>query len=248
MNACLIIPVLVFCFFCGTLCAAAQTPSLDVRPNVISIGTHYNGKRLAVTGTVPEGCKAVVRMLGKRVDAKFKEKGKVFGLLWMNMATVTLHEIPGVFLLAADADVYDQGGDSWQRLGLGFFSFQGKTDDLVFGEFLKLKKKEELYKVHEGGITYGPVTNGTRTFSCGLDIPSELRQGIYQVDIFAVRDGRTVMGQASENVHAELSELPAMITSVAYGHPLLYGILATLIAILAGLLMTVVFRERSGVH
>lgn len=238
---------LALCVCCGTL-SAAQQPDLTVRPNLIPIGTHYNGRHLSITGTVPEGCTAVIRMLGKREDTSFKEKGKAFGLLWMNMATVTLTQVPNVFLVTADRDVYAHGGCSWNTLNLGFLSCKGATDSAVFNEFLKLKKKEGLYEVQEGGITYGPASNGLRTFSCGLDVPSKLRQGIYQVEVFAVRDGKTVVGHMSEDVHAELEGLPALITSVAYDHSLLYGIFATLIAILAGLFMTVVFRDKGGAH
>ncbi len=242
-----IIPLLILTFWCGTLWAAHQ-PDLTVRPNLISIGTHYDGRHLTVTGTVPEGCTAVIRMLGKRENTSFKEKGKAFGLLWMNMATVTLADVPNVFLMNVDQDIYAHGGSSWNQLNLGFMSLKGETDGTVFNEFLKLKKKEGLYEVQEGGITYGPVTDGLRTFSGGLDVPSELRQGIYQVEAFAVRDGTTVVGQSSEAVHAELEGLPALITSVAYGHALFYGLFATFIAILAGLLMTIIFRERGGAH
>ncbi|WP_034642520.1 TIGR02186 family protein [Desulfovibrio inopinatus] len=226
---------------------SADVTDFIVRPNQITIGTGYNGTTVTISGTIPEDSIAVIRLLGEREDKTFKKKGKAFGVLWMNMSSITLHNVPGVFLLALDADTYADGGEAWKALGLGFQSFQGKTDSLIYDEFVKLKEREGLYEIQEGGITYGQAKDGLKTFSAELSVPSALRKGIYDAQVFAVRNG-AVVAKADHEVHAVLDGFPALLSTMAYDHSLFYGIAATIVAILAGLLMTVVFKDKGGAH
>jgi len=64
---------------------AAAPVSMTIRPNLVTIGTGLNGTRVTVTGTVPQGTSAVIRLLGEPRNKTFKKKGKALGLLWMNL-------------------------------------------------------------------------------------------------------------------------------------------------------------------
>lgn len=231
---------------CGSLWAADEC-AVNIRPNLITIGTNYDGMSLSVTGTVPAGSAVVLRMIGDRKELHLKQKGKVFGLLWMNLATVTIQDVPNVFLLGVDSDVYDAGSANWKGLNLGLDSLRGETDETIYAEFLKLKQGEGLYKVQEGVISYGPEQDGQRPFTASLAVPSALHKGIYEVQAFAVRDGAVVC-QATQELHAELVGFPSLLADLAFNNSLIYGIAATIIAILAGLLMTVVFKDKGGAH
>ncbi len=226
---------------------AAEVGNYVVRPNQITIGTTYNGTILTVSGTIPEDSSAVIRMLGERENKTFKKKGKVFGFLWMNLDSITLHDVPGVFLISLDAKTYADGGDAWQQLGIGFQSFKGETDAVVYDEFIKLKSGEGLYSVQEGTITYGQPENGQKTFTAQLHVPSGMHKGTYDVQAFAV-SGNEIVAKAEHEVHAVLDGFPAMLSTLAFDHSLIYGIAATIIAILAGLLMTVLFKDKGGAH
>ena len=73
--------------------AFADEVTMTTTPSTIEIGTAYDGMTLHVAGTVPEGCQAVVRFLGKSQEVHMKEKGKAFGLLWMNMNRITSYNV-----------------------------------------------------------------------------------------------------------------------------------------------------------
>jgi hypothetical protein len=226
---------------------AAQEYALQTKPGEIEIGAGYNGKYVTVTGDIPAGSSAVVRILGERESKQFKKKGQAFGFLWMNLENITLRDVPDVFLLASDRSLYAGGGYEWTKLGLGFGALRGEADDFTFGEFLKLKEQEKLYSIQEGGFEYAPSADGPRMFKVTMAIPSSLRQGIYKVEAFGVKDGR-VVSRASVDMEAKLTGFPALLGDMAFHHSLLYGIFAVVVAILAGLLMTAVFRDKGGAH
>lgn len=244
-----LLPILIVA--AAVLCAAPgfATPRYTVRtkPSEIEIGAGYNGEAITVTGTIPAGSSAVVRILGEREDKQFKQKGQAFGFLWMNLGSIILRGVPDVFLLASDRGVYAGGGAQWAKLGLGLDALRGGADDFTFGEFIKLKEQEKLYAIQEGGFEYAPSDDGSRVFKVTMAIPSSLRQGVYKVEAFGVQDGR-VVSRASSDMEAKLTGFPALLGNMAFHHALLYGVFAVIVAILAGLLMTVVFKDKGGAH
>jgi len=226
------------------LCPAASAEtSLTIRPNLVGIGTNFNGTDLSISGTVPEGTAAVIRLMGEPRDEFFKEKGKALGVLWMNLKTVEIKGVPDVFLMGTDG----VSTIDWEHSDLGFKAVKGETDDLVFDEFIKLMENDGFYEVEKDVVQYKPAANGQRGFTASLSIPSAMHQGIYRVEVLAVKDGQ-VMGVASEELHTKLTGLPAMLSVFAFDHSLLYGVAAVLIAILAGLAMSLLFKERGGAH
>jgi hypothetical protein len=65
------------------------------------------------------------------------------------------------------------------------------------------------------------------------------------VELDAVRNGE-VIARAEQPVTVSLVGFPALLAGLAFGHSALYGILATIIALLAGLGIGLVFQGRGG--
>lgn len=240
-RVCAMTVALLILFCCVSYAAGGS--SVIVRPNLIHIGTNFNGAELDVTGQIPEDCRAVIRLLGESESKHFKKKGRALGVLWMNLSTVELHDVPNVFLIGTDGD----GNAVLHGPGLGFDSVKGQTGDLIFNEFIKLMQQDGLYQVQKGIVRYHPAQDDSKAFEAKLSVPSALHKGIYTVEVLAVRDG-SVISRASHDVHAELTGFPALLSVVAYDHSLMYGIVAVIIAIMAGLGMTLLFKEKGGVH
>lgn len=223
--------------------APAAGTDLTIRPNLVGIGTGFNGATLAVTGHVPVGDTAVIRLMGEPQHRAFRQKGKALGLLWMNLKTIEIRGVPDVFLMGTDG----RAQVDWEHSDLGFHAIKGDTDDLIYDEFIKLMERDGFYEVENGVIQYGPAQDGAVPFTASLSIPSAMHQGVYRVEVLAVRDGQVADTAACE-LHTQLIGLPAMLSAFAFNHSLLYGIAAVVIAILAGLFMSLLFRERGGVH
>ena len=119
-----------------------------------------------------------------------------------------------------------------------------KPDSLdVPAELIKLKQQDGLYRESTGGITV--ADNGS--FAVNLPIPSRLSPGAYTVEIFALRNG-SVSGSVAAPVNVRLVGMPAWIDDMARNSSLLYGILSTLVAILGGLAIGMVFQGKGGAH
>ncbi|MDD3311425.1 TIGR02186 family protein [Pseudodesulfovibrio sp.] len=226
----------------ASLALAAGT-DLTIRPNLVTIGTSFNGAQLTVTGHVPEGDSAVIRLMGEPQHRTFRQKGKALGVLWMNLKTVELRGVPDVFLMGTDGVAQV----NWEHSDLGFQSIKGDADDLIFDEFIKLMERDGFYEVENGVVAYEPADNGERPFKATLAIPSAMHQGVYRVEVLAVKDGR-VADVAARELHTRLTGLPEFLSAFAFDHSLLYGVAAVIIAILAGLAMSLIFKERGGVH
>jgi uncharacterized protein (TIGR02186 family) len=232
---------------------AAEGAALNfaVSPQEITIDTVYNGTKVAVTGSVPEGSQVVLRFSGAPEKVAMKQKGKALGLLWMNMNTLHFSGVPKVYLVDSSAPL-DTLGAVGASLGLG-----GLTDKIeiepaeadramLLPELVKLKQSEGLYIERNGAVTLAPAEGGQQKFTADLAVPSRLSPGSYTVEVFAVKDG-VIVAQDAQPLNAKLTGAPAFLADLAFNHAIWYGVLASIIAIVAGLGIGLVFQSK-GAH
>ncbi len=230
--------------------------NIQMEPNLIHIGAFYNGGQVSVSGEVPRDAEVIIRLSGATQDVELLKKGRVLGVLWMNTATITFHDVPEVYMLYLPPSIpeSDLSGDHGQQMpAIGFDSLKnlttitpaGEDKDFQFQEFIKLKASEGIYAVNENAVSYRNMDAQKKSFACELAIPSSMAQGVYSVTTFILKDGKVVK---TDNRQLKIKEsgLPAMISALAYDHAVLYGIIATLIALGAGLLTGVLFKGGGG--
>ena len=218
----------------------------------IDMDLFYNGTSVAVDGWAPEGSQVVVRFIGQIGEATMKRKGKVMGLLWMNKDTLHFSNMPAVCLVESSAPLTELGR-SGEKLGLAevaeSIAIEPASADrtMLLPELLKLKKSEGLYREDAGVVRLADAKDGRRAFSAQIRVPSRLRAGDYSVEVFAVRNG-AVVAQGAKPIAARLAGAPAFVADLAFNHGLWYGILASVIAILAGLAVGQIFKGKGGAH
>lgn len=210
----------------------------------------YNGASIPVTGSVPEGSLVVVRFIGKIGEVTMKQKGKAMGLLWMNMNTLHFFHVPAICLVELSAPLAGSG-QAGEKLGLA-----GVADSVVIEpasadramllpELLKLKKSEGLYREDADAVKLDGAKDGRQAFSAQVSVPSRLSPGEYSVEVFAVKDG-AVIAQEVKPITARLVGSPAFIAKLAFDHGVWYGVLASVIAIFAGLIVGRIFQSKGG--
>ena len=245
------------CLLMQTSLWAQEPMGLSVSPQSITIGTNYNGTTVIVSGKIPEDCDAVAVVTGDRKELHLKEKGKALGVLWMNMGTLTYHNVPNVFIVSSAkkiADMAGQVGDdvsSVKNIGLDGLSklitveAKNLSPETAISELLKLKKNDGLYQEQTGNISYAASAQGYKTFRINVAIPSRLSPGTYTVNVCTIKNGQ-IIDRADTKIDAKLTGAPAFLSTLAFGHSLLYGILATLIAIIGGLIIGFIFQGAKG--
>ena len=231
---------------------ADETGSISATPTNIEMGAQYDGINLKVKGTVPAGSDVVLHLTGAVRDLHLRQKGKVFGLLWMNVGKVTLKNVPNVALIDTSRPFIELGSaaapfrlESLRNVITIEQDAKAEQIDIPHELFL-LKKHEKLYSEKEKGVHLGPVEGSLSSFSAELAIPSALAPGEYQVEAIAIKDG-AVVGKYATTVHAALIGFPKWLSKLAFEKSLLYGILATVIAVFAGLAIGLVFQSK-GAH
>lgn len=258
MNTKSIQIAVILLLFVGAPVHAQDQAQLSVNPQLIEIGAFFDGTTLTATGVVPSESQVVVRFLGATCDLHMKQKGRVFGVMWMNLDSLIFRGIPSVCIVNAAENLESlaqktgaQGPvvEALRLRGLkekAQIESNGSDQAEAFAELIKLKNSEGLYRETSGNITYGEAANGQRSFRAQIAIPSRLSPGDYVVELVAV-NGEGIVARVERPVTVKLVGFPALLAGLAFNHAALYGILATVIALLAGLAIGMVFDSK-GAH
>jgi uncharacterized protein (TIGR02186 family) len=255
----ILIPVtIMMAFFIWHPQLAGSTVSDTTKnePNLIAIGAFFNGTQLTVSGKVGIGNDVVVLVSGKQEELTLKKKGKALGLLWMNLGDVHFKKVPNLYILysskasMASASSYPK---TWEKLGIGFNYLkkemeieapQAEKDELA-NEFLKLKQKHGLYASHPGKISFEAKNETEKSFTAGVWIPPRIPFGEYQITVMEIHDGH-IVDTSKNQLKVKEEGIPLMLSSLAFNQSLLYGFLAVLIAVAAGLAMDFFFGTGKG--
>ena len=239
--------------FTSSAAAVEEGALLKLAASKVEITTFYNGTTLTATGTIPADEDVVLEVSGPKKDVHLKEKGKVAGFLWMNKNDVSLENTPAVYMVYTPTGPVDKYVN--QQLGIGYaalvdnIAIEPEEADkaFIFGEYVKLMEKAGVYAINQGTISYGAPANGMKTFTVTLTIPSLMAAGDYTVHALTIKDG-AVTNQASEKLTLILTGFPKTIADLAYGKPLLFGIMAVVIAVATGLFIGAIFKGGGGAH
>ncbi|MBU0987502.1 MAG: TIGR02186 family protein [Proteobacteria bacterium] len=236
----------------------ATSLTAKLEPNVILIGSFFNGISLSVSGRVSAENEVLVVMKGRTEDLTLKKKGRALGVLWMNLGEVTFQQVPKIYLLYTSeglAEFARANSAQWEQLGLGFESFKSKTEitplleekESLIQEFLKLKQSQGLYAASQGAVHFENIDGKLKSYEAAVQVPARIAPGEYEVDVLELHDG-TVVATTVEQLKVKEDGLPAILSNLAFKHGTLYGILSVLIAIGAGLLMDFFFGQSKGTH
>ncbi len=237
---------------------ANRPPKLNLAPCQIRIGAFFHGTRVVVSGSVPAEDQVVVRLSNKPHHMTFRIKKKLAGLLWMNMGDVSFDNLPSVYLVYSSAKLNrlgrdGNGGSAAVRLGLKRLEAKARISTTstnarkLLAELVKVKRAEGLYGLEEGAVKLGPAKNGRKSFRTVVKLRARIPPGTYKVEVFAFDQAGT-MTRTGQKLQVVEVGLPALVSSMAFKHALIYGILAVLIAVLAGLVMSLLFKKGGGAH
>jgi uncharacterized protein (TIGR02186 family) len=240
------------------LAVSAVNFKAELKPSVIHIGAFYDGQPVSVSGVAPATSEVVVRVTGKRQDLELKKKGRALGIFWMNLDNVSFHKVPELYLLFTSKEFREAVGTNPGASGMGMVgleSLEGQIEikptpadrHALFRELLKLKESEGLYAVRGDAVHYEKAQGPIKHFVATVLMPSRLTPGDYLVETFALNHGE-IVAKGADELKVDQVGLPALLSSLAFEHGGLYGILATLIAVAAGLLMGFLFKGSKGAH
>ncbi len=228
---------------------AAPAASILVEPAEVRTDLSFDGATVSVVGSVLEGQQVAVLCRGHGTDLALKRKGKVAGILWMNVGEVHFNDLPSLYLLSTSAPLARLAPPQrLVELGLGFDAVEAHSASAVppgqrpalVQQLVALKEHEGLFAIHEGTVRLGRGAAGTTLVRAECRLPASTRAGDYEVVLYGFKDGRgQLLGSAPLRVAPR--GLCGLIASVVERRPLLHGLLAVVIAIVAGLACGIVF-------
>lgn len=239
----------------------AQSEQLvtDLSEHLIKVESTFTGAKILLFGAI-EADNRFVRSLAKDVvvvvrgpteNLTARRKDHIAGI-WMNYGAQTFDNIPSYYAvvstrrLKAIAPVeilkrYEIGPNNLRfdqsKTSKGVQA--SKAEILKFKKaVIKLKKQDELFVEDPGGVRF----LGNTLFRATVELPANVKVGNYSADVYLFRDGKLIHVQNSP-LYISKSGFERFIFNMAQNQPMLYGVLAVIIALLSGWLAAVIFRK-----
>ena len=218
----------------------------DLSDHLIAITTGFTGAEVLLFGATdgPGDVVAVVR--GPTGRAVVRRKDRIFGI-WINSGAFDFEDVPNFYAVASSRPL-DQllTPETAQRYGIGVdnLSIRPASDALspAAGDMqqalTRIKIREGLYRPEGGKVTF----LGARLFRADFRFPANVPTGSYLVEILLIRDGQIASAQTTPLVVSKIG-VGADIFEFAHRHAAAYGIIAIVIALMAGWAAHLVFRR-----
>ena len=214
--------------------------------HLVAISTGFSGTDVLLFGAIEGSGDVVVVVRGPESVATVHRKGRNFGI-WVNEADLAFANVPGYWSISSSRPLQTLVPDDvadFHQLGLQYLRLKPleKSSDRRIREFraalIRNKQRAGLYTDTPGEITF----LGNRLFRTDLWIPANAPIGIYTVSVYLIRDNDVVSAETTPLVVGKVG-FEARVYDVAHRRPLGYGILAVLIAAMAGWTANLMFRK-----
>jgi len=217
----------------------------------INIDLRYSGDRIYFFGTVPEkGADVVVKLISSATEhTKLTQKGKV-GLFWMGTKQYEISNIPFMYKIHSSGKLNSILTTTLAKeLGIGYEILKGNMElklvkgeapeerDIVFDGFVKMKEKDNLYRIAEQRIK---ITQ-ERVFQHYFTFPQKAKEGTYKIISYVIKGGK-LLAMSNDTVVIQKVGMEGWLTRMARNYGLAYGIMAVIVAVSAGLLVGLIFK------
>lgn len=248
--------------FTGSLAIAApdtEEIESDISSRDIAIESNFTGQQIVIFGTIEHSKQSasepglydvVVAIRGPKESIVARRKSQVAGI-WINRDSYTFANAPGFYAVLSTRLLGDVANETVRNAyGLGFQSLdlrpidtsKATPGDLEITEFRKavvrIKQKEGLYHYNPQGVIFV----GRNLFRATIDLPSNVPVGTYASDVYLVRENKVLSHNRSQ-LTIDKQGFERFVFSAAFEYPLLYGIIAVIIAVSAGLLASALTRR-----
>ena len=243
----------------GLLAPGSASAKLTAKANHdhINIDFFYHGSTVGVSGVTDPGTDLIIKIASPEGHESLKEKGKVGGILWMNVGTKKFENVPNLYSIHSTRKLDDMlSREEQDRYVIGYSALSRhaeispvpSADEKAkwFDEFLKYKEKSKLYTATDGKIEM-KEKDGGQSYYILTEWPYQAPPGEYIVTAYAIKDGR-VVDQAESRVQVAQAGLVKTLSGMAKNSAAMYGIISIVSALGAGFGVGLVFRKGGGAH
>jgi uncharacterized protein (TIGR02186 family) len=189
----------------------------------------------------------IITVQGPNRSVTVRRKDRRLGI-WVNTDASYIDSAPTFYAVSTTAplgEVLSNTEDLRHRVSIpmGIRAVgTGMADQDSFTEALiRIHMADGAYQLNEGAVRLREAT----LFDTSVRLPANLTEGDYSARIFLTRGGE-VIDVFAQTIPVRKVGLERVIYALAHERPLLYGLLSLAIAIAAGWLASVVFRQMRG--
>jgi uncharacterized protein (TIGR02186 family) len=223
----------------------------------IKIDFFYHGSTVSVRGIADPGTDLIIKIASPEGRESLKQKGKVGGLLWMNVGTMKFEHVPNLYSIYSTKkidDLIDRKEQDKFVIGLPALGRHVELNPSLseaekgkwFGEFIKYKEHAKLYTASAGNIEI-KEKDGKQSYYIMTQWPYQAPPGDYLVTVYAVKDGK-VVDHAESKVLVEQAGMVKTLAGMARNNAALYGLISIISALGAGFGVGLIFRKGEGAH
>ncbi len=240
--------------------AAPASAMLTAKANHdrITIDFFYHGSTVSVKGESDPGVDLVIKMASPEGHQVLKQKGKVGGLLWMNVGQLKFEQTPNFYAVYSTKkldDILNKEEQGKYVIGYQALAKHVEVTPVAneeekakwFDEFVKYKEESRVYASSYGKISTTATADGKQEYCLMTDWPYQAAPGDYLVTVYAVKKGK-VVEQAEAKVNVEQIGVVKTLATMAKNRAAFYGLLSIGIALGAGFGVGLVFRKGGGSH
>lgn len=218
----------------------------DLSEHLVAITTGFVGTDVLLFGAIEGTGDVVVVVRGPPRTEVVRRKARIAGI-WINEHEMVFNNAPSFYVVASAkplSDVLSPVARVRHEIGFDYLHLvparaaaQQEVEEFRRA-LIRNKQREELYLEETGKVSF----LGARLFRTRIYFPSNVPTGTYTADVFLVRDGNVVSAQSTPLVVGKVG-FGAELFDFAHRRPVLYGILAVVVALSAGWMAGVAFRR-----
>ena len=234
----------------------------DVSARNVAVTSSFNGTEIVIFGAVDNSQQpsaessyydVVIVVEGVPGRLVARRKNNVAGL-WLNTSGALFDLVPSYYAIATTSPLEEIVPDDYLSAhGIGFRYLRFRpaigqqyalsTEDLneFHNAIVRLKQKQGLYVRNDFGVTF----IGRSLFRSTITLPANVTVGPFETRVMLFREQK-LLSQYSIRLNLEREGTERFMHAFAYSYPTFYGITTVVIAIVAGLLASALFRKANG--
>ena len=226
-----------------SLALAQEKLVLGLSQDEVSITATFTGSELLIFGAIsretppPQNSElgVIIAVAGPNVPVTIRRKERVAGI-WINTESTNIDIAPSFYAVATSGPLNEvlrpledlQHAITWDRVVRS--AGQDAFSTTEFSEaFARIKESSNLFQMLEGAVALEDDT----LFHTAITLPSNLTEGPYRTRIFLTRGGQ-VIDTLDTNIPVFKVGMERWLYNLSREQSALYGLLALLIAIIAG--------------
>ncbi|MFV0491129.1 MAG: TIGR02186 family protein [Pseudorhodobacter sp.] len=231
--------------YLATLPARAETIIAGLSQDQVSITTDFTGSEILIYGAVkreepiPAGTplEIVITVEGPSGPVIVRKKARRFGI-WVNTENATIRSAPSFYAIASSAPLAEALSETEnlryqvtipRAIRAVGISAEVTDSPRFLDALVRIKEAEGNYIQSEGAVSLVEQT----LFRADISLPANLVEGDYQVRFFITRNGRVVDYQ-ERAIFVQKAGFERWLFNLAHENSLIYGLMALVLAGLAG--------------